>query len=71
MSTVAVSSVVAVAARARAMKSARKAPIAIQTSRRAIVARAGDLEPDNISVLVCGGNGVAMDVFRQLTEKGT
>lgn len=39
---------------------------------RSVIARAGgDLEPDNISVLVCGGNGVAMDVFRQLTEKGT
>tara|TARA_B100000085_G_C18507613_1_gene498200 strand:- start:39 stop:302 length:264 start_codon:yes stop_codon:yes gene_type:complete len=30
-----------------------------------------DLEPDNISVLVAGGSGVAMDVFRQLTAAGT
>jgi len=30
-----------------------------------------DLEPDNISVLVCGGSGVAMDVFRQMTAAGT
>ena len=43
----------------------------IQRRRESVRARAGDLEPDNISVLVCGGNGVAMDVFRQLTEKGT
>ena len=36
----------------------------------AMVVRA-DLEPDNISVLVAGGSGVAMDVFRQLTAAGT
>lgn len=30
-----------------------------------------DLEPDNISVLVAGGSGVAMDVFRQMTAAGT
>ena len=30
-----------------------------------------DSEPDNISVLVAGGSGVAMDVFRQLTAAGT
>jgi hypothetical protein len=38
--------------------------------RKAMVVRA-DLEPDNISVLVAGGSGVAMDVFRQLTAAGT
>ena len=30
-----------------------------------------DSEPDNISVLVAGGSGVAMDVFRHLTAAGT
>lgn len=29
------------------------------------------MEPDNISVLVAGGSGVAMDVFRQMTAAGT
>jgi hypothetical protein len=40
------------------------------SGRKAMVVRA-DLEPDNISVLVAGGSGVAMDVFRQLTAAGT
>ena len=50
--------------RARSTRARRSRALALAT-------RAGDLEPDNISVLVCGGNGVAMDVFRQLTAAGT
>ena len=39
--------------------------------RRTRVTIKSDLEPDNISVLVAGGSGVAMDVFRQMTAAGT
>lgn len=38
--------------------------------KRNLICRA-DLEPDNISVLVCGGSGVAMDLFREFTKCGT
>jgi len=41
------------------------------TRTRAKSAARADLEPDNISVLVAGGSGVAMDVVRQLTADGT
>ena len=46
----------------------------ISSSSKRCISRSvvrADLEPDNISVLVAGGSGVAMDVFRQLTAAGT
>jgi hypothetical protein len=43
---------------------ARKA--AASAPRGAALRVRADLEPDNISVLVAGGSGVAMDVVRQL-----
>jgi cation diffusion facilitator CzcD-associated flavoprotein CzcO len=33
-------------------------------------AAAGDIDPDNASVLVCGGGGVALEVARRLKDAG-
>jgi len=51
------------AARAQAARPARAAAV--------VSPRCADLEPDNISVLVAGGGGVAMDVVRQITAAGS
>ena len=50
---------------------ARKRLLTSSHARKVAIEVKSDLEPDNISVLVVGGSGVAMDVFRQLTAAGT
>jgi hypothetical protein len=37
---------------------------------RPLAAVAGDIDPDNASVLVCGGGGVALEVARRLKDAG-
>jgi hypothetical protein len=39
-------------------------------SRGRVVA-AADLDPDNASILVCGGGGVALQVTRKLKDMGS
>lgn len=39
--------------------------------RRQRVATAADLDPDNASILVCGGGGVALAVTRRLKDMGS
>ncbi len=38
--------------------------------RRSWVAMAAALEPDNASILVAGGGGIALDVTRKLKDSG-
>ena len=35
-----------------------------------VAATCGDIDPDNASVLVCGGGGVALEVARRLKDAG-
>lgn len=39
--------------------------------RRRVVRVAAELDPDNASILVCGGGGVALDVTRKLKDMGS
>jgi len=52
----------------------RLSPASPQRARRTHVtplcAVAGDIDPDNASVLVCGGGGVALEVARRLKDAG-
>lgn len=38
---------------------------------RARVITAADIDPDNASILVCGGGGVALHVTRKLKDMGS
>ena len=47
------------------------APLAPPTRPRARVVAAADVDPDNASILVCGGGGVALHVTRKLKDMGS
>lgn len=44
---------------------------AVGSAPRRSVAAAADLDPDNASILVCGGGGVALHVTRKLKDMGS